>query len=89
MVSPGFELLSLLTPGLRLPEEHEVGTTKALSWFLLYHLESLDQHLQPLVSLDPFFLPFPLCFVYFHLLIGYCVQQPPPCAWTRVTSVKG
>ena len=47
LVSPGFELLSLLTPALRLwqcPEEREVGTTKASVLVLTLHLESLDQY---------------------------------------------
>lgn len=46
-MSPGFELLSRLTPGLGLwqcPEECEVGTTKASVLVLTLHLESLDQY---------------------------------------------
>ena len=69
VMSPGFELLSLLTPALRLwqgPKEHLVGITKASAVVLSISLRAWTntQHLQPLVSLDLFS---PLSFVL-HLV---------------------
>ena len=88
MVLPGFELLSLLIPALRLwqwLEEHEVGITKASVVVLTIALRgwTSTQHLQPLVSLDIFFFSFSfalhlvsLAYRMWHAVTFYPMLRP-------------